>query len=59
MAKRIIVDIYELTEEYMKEHDLYHKFRVKEYVYDTKQLISHGVDKEYADSLKIGQIIEN
>ena len=56
--KMIIIDIYEFSEEYMKEHDLYCKYRVKSYCYDTNMIEDWGADEEYVKNINIGQIIE-
>ena len=37
--KFIVVDIYEISEEYMKEHNLYNPVRIKMYWYDTNEII--------------------
>lgn len=56
--KRIIVDITILTDEYMKENDLYCKYRVKAYVYSTGKIIEYGVRTEDIQDLYIGKIID-
>lgn len=55
--KFIIVDIYEISEEYMKEHNLYNPVRIKMYWYDTNEIIEGGLTKERAEKYKIGDII--
>ena len=56
--KQIIVDITILTDDYMKEYNLYNKYRVKAYVYDTNQIIEYGVREEYIQDYYIGKIIK-
>lgn len=56
--KQIIVDITILTDEYMKANDLYCRYRVKAYVYDTNQIIEYGVREEYIQDYYIGKIIK-
>lgn len=55
--KFIVVDIYEISEEYMKEHNLYNPVRIKMYWYDTNEIIEGGLTKERAEKYKIGDII--
>lgn len=56
--KQIIVDITILTDEFMKTHDLYNKFRVKAYVYNTNEIIEYGVRAEDIQDYYIGKIIK-
>lgn len=56
--KQIIVDITILTDEYIKEHNLYNKYRVKAYVYSTGKIIEYGVRTEDIQDLYIGKIID-
>lgn len=55
--KQIIIDIMILTDEFMKEYDLLHKYRVKAYVYDTKEVITYGINEEDIQDYEIGKII--
>ena len=55
--KQIVLDIYEITDEEMKEQNLIYKKRVKTYCYDTEKIMDFALD-EYKQHWKIGQIIE-
>ena len=55
--KFIIIDLYEVSEEYMKEHNLYNPVRFKIYWYDSQQVVEGGLTKERAKKYKIGDII--
>lgn len=56
--KQIILDIMILTDDYMKEHNLYNKYRVKAYVYDTEEIITYGVNTKDIQDYYIGKIIK-
>ena len=55
--KFIIVDVYELTEEEMKQKDLIHKIRFKMYWYDTGNVVEGGLPEELKNLYQIGEII--
>lgn len=55
--KQIIVDIMILTNEFMKKYDLHHKYRVKAYSYDTKEIITYGINEDDIQDYEIGKII--
>lgn len=57
--KQIIVDIKRLSDEYMKEYDLYCRYRVKAYIYATDNIISYGVEEKDIKDYEIGKIINN
>ncbi len=57
--KQMIVDIVYLSDEYMKEYDLYCRYRVKSYVYATDNIVSYGVREEDIQDYQIGKIIRN
>ena len=52
-----IIDIYEASEEYMKEHNLYNPVRIKMYWYESQQRVEGGLTKERAEKYKIGDIV--
>ena len=56
--KQIILDIMILTDDYMKENNLYNKYRVKAYVYDTEEIITYGVSTKDIQDYYIGKIIK-
>ncbi len=55
--KFIVVDIFEISEEEMKERDLQHKIRFTMYWYDTKEVIEGGLPEEMVNLYKIGEVI--
>ena len=55
--KQIVVDITILSDEYMKEHNLYCRYRIKTYCYNTGKLNSFGVKEEDIQDYFIGKII--
>ena len=55
--KEIVIDIYEISDEEMKEYNLIYKKRVKTYCYDTEKIMDFALD-EYKQHWKVGQIIE-
>lgn len=55
----IIVDRYQLTDEEMKEYDLYYKNRAKAYDYMNEKIIDFAVPNEYLENYEIGKIIYN
>ena len=57
--KQMIVDIIYLSDEYMKEYDLYNRYRIKAYVYVTDNIISYGVNEKDIQDYQIGKIINN
>ena len=57
--KQMIVDIIYLSDEYMKEYDLYNRYRIKAYVYATDNIISYGVNEKDIQDYQIGKIINN
>lgn len=57
--KQIIVDITYLTDDYMKQYNLYNRYRIKAYVYATDSIISYGVREEDIQDYQIGKIINN
>lgn len=56
--RQIILDIMILTDDYMKENNLYNKYRVKAYVYNTNEIIEYGVRTEDIQDYYIGKIIK-
>lgn len=52
-----IIDIYEVSDEYMKEHNLYNPVRIKMYWYESQQIVEGGLTKERAKKYKIGDIV--
>lgn len=56
--KKIVVDIYRLTDEELKEKDLYYKNRIVFYDYTFKQLEDCGLREEHINNYYIGQILE-
>lgn len=52
-----IIDIYEVSEEYMNEHNLYNPVRIKMYWYDSQQIVECGLTKERSKKYKIGDIV--
>ena len=57
--KQMIVDIVYLSDEYMKEYDLYNRYRIKAYIYATDNIVSYGVREEDIQDYQIGKIINN
>ena len=57
--KQMIVDIVYLSDEYMKQYDLYNRYRIKAYVYATDSIISYGVNEKDIQDYQIGKIINN
>ena len=57
--KQMIVDIIYLSDEYMTQYDLYNRYRIKAYVYDTDSIISYGVNEKDIQDYQIGKIIRN
>lgn len=55
--KFIVVDIFEISEEEMKEKKLLHKVRCTMYWYNTKQIIEGGLPEEMKNLYKIGEVI--
>lgn len=55
--KQIVLDIYELTDEEMKEHNLLYKKRVKTYCYDTEKILDYALVEDI-QHWKVGQVIE-
>lgn len=57
--KKIVVDIYRLTDKELEEKDLYYKNRIVIYNYSIKKLEDIGIREEYIDNYYIGKIINN
>lgn len=55
---KMVVDIYRLTDEQMKEYDLYYRYRIAFYNYKFKILETSGFTEEQANEYYIGQMIE-
>ena len=55
----IIVDIYQLTDEEMKEEKLLYKNRAKAYDYRTEKIIDFAVPNDLLENYEIGKIIYN
>lgn len=56
--KQIVIDIYEISDEKMKEHNLLYKKRVKTYCYNTEKINDFALVEEI-QHWKVGQVIEN
>ena len=57
--KCIIVDVYELSDEIMQQHELNFKNRVTLYNYNIKKLEDFAIPDTWKDKFKIGAVIEN
>ena len=55
--KFIVVDIYEISDEEMKEKSLNHNIRFKMYWYDTNEVIEGSLPEELKNLYKIGEFI--
>lgn len=57
--KCIVVDLYEVSDEFMKEHQLRHKNRLTIFRYDLRIIEDFAVSDNWKKHFKIGMVIEN
>lgn len=57
--RKIVVDIYRLTDKEAEEKELYYKNRIKLYNYATQEIDDCGLRDESIGKYSIGQIIED
>ena len=57
--KCIVVDLYEISDEFMKEHELNYKNRITIYNCDIKKIEDFAIDTKWKDKFKVGQVIDN
>lgn len=55
--KFIVLDIFEISEEEMKEKGLFHKIRFTTYWYDTKQVVEGGLPDDLKNLYYIGEVM--